>query len=93
MAKVNIKDKLALDTFKVAKESHLKVDQGVCNKCDCRCCLSICPAGVYTVNEAGEIRVDFEACLECGTCLIACPHDAIQWSYPQGGYGVQLKYG
>ena len=93
MAKVNIKDKLALDTFKVAKESHLKVDQSICKKCDCRCCLSICPAGVYTIGEQDEIHVDFEACLECGTCLIACPHNAIQWGYPQGGYGVQLMYG
>jgi len=93
MAKVNIKDKLAPNTYKLAKESHLQVNQELCRKCESRCCLSVCPAGVYTINEQGEIRVEFEACLECGTCLIACEHNAIQWSYPKGGFGVQYKYG
>lgn len=93
MAKVNIKDKLSLDTFKAAKESHLKVNQELCQKCEARCCLWVCPAGVYTQNEKGVISIEFEACLECGTCLLACPHSAIEWSYPKGGFGVQFKYG
>jgi len=93
MAKVNIKDKLAPDTYKLAKESHLQVNQELCRKCENRCCLWVCPAGVYTLNEQGEIRVEFEACLECGTCLVVCQRNAIQWSYPKGGAGVQYRYG
>jgi ferredoxin like protein len=93
MAKVNIKDKLAPNTYKLAKESHLQVNQELCKKCENKCCLCACPAGVYTINERGEIRIEFEACLECGTCLIICKHNAIGWSYPKGGFGVQYKYG
>lgn len=93
MAEINIKDKLALDTFKPAKESHLEVDQELCNKCEVKCCLYICPGRVYTLDEQGKLKIEFEACLECGTCLIACPYDAIHWNYPQGGFGVQFKYG
>ncbi len=91
--KVNIKDKLGLDTYKLAKESHLKVDSEACKNCKGKCCLYVCPAGVYTLDEKGDVRVEFEACLECGTCLIACVDDAIQWSYPKGGFGVHYRYG
>ncbi len=90
---VNIKSKLALNTLKPASESHLKVNQELCKTCEARCCLRACPARVYTEDEQGRIQVEFEACLECGTCLIACPRGAIQWSYPKGGFGVQYKYG
>ncbi len=93
MVEVNIKDKLALDTFKPAKESHLKLNQELCRGCKVRCCLFVCPARVYTMDRQSEIHIEFEACLECGTCLIACPHNAIQWNYPQGGFGVQFRYG
>ena len=93
MAKVNIKDKLTSNTYKVAKESHLQINQEICRKCENRSCLWACPAGTYTLNEQNEIRVEHEACLECGTCLIVCEHNAIQWSYPKGGFGVQYKYG
>ena len=93
MVEVNIKDKLALDTFKLDKESHLEVDQEICRKCETRCCLYICPAQVYTLEEEDRVQVQFEACLECGACLIACPHDAIHWDYPRGGFGVQYRCG
>jgi ferredoxin like protein len=93
MAKVNIKEKLSLDTYKLGKESHLIVDQEKCKKCNNKCCLWICPANVYTLAESGDIHVAFEDCLECGTCLIACDNEAIKWSYPKGGTGVQFKFG
>lgn len=93
MVTINVKDKLSLNTYKVAKESHLKIDQELCDNCKSRCCLSVCPAGVYTSNEQGKISTEFEACLECGTCLLVCPHSAIDWEYPKGGFGVQFKHG
>jgi ferredoxin like protein len=93
VTEINIKDKLALDAFKTDNQSHLEVDQEICRKCDTKCCLYVCPARVYTLDEEGKIKVEFEACLECGTCLMACPDDAIMWNYPRGGFGVQYRYG
>ncbi len=89
---VNIKDKLSLDAFKPDNKSHLEVDRKVCENCG-KPCLHLCPAGVYQVEENGGIRVQFEACLECGACLVGCPHNAIKWDYPRGGFGVQFRYG
>lgn len=93
MGKVNLKEKLSLDTYKISKEDHLKVNQELCDKCTNKCCLWICPAAVYTLDDENKIRVESEACLECGTCLIACKSGSIEWDYPKGGFGVQFKYG
>ena len=93
MAEINIKDKLALDAFKTDRQSHIEVNQEICRRCDAKCCLYVCPARVYTLDEDSKVKVEFEACLECGTCFIACPGDAIRWDYPRGGFGVQFRYG
>ncbi len=91
--KVNVKAKLGVDTIKADEEPHIKVKKEVCKTCTTRCCLYVCPASVYLVDEEGEIRLDLEGCLECGTCKIACQKGAIEWNYPRGGFGVQLKFG
>jgi ferredoxin like protein len=94
--KVNVKveDKLFLDRFRVFEESHLRIiDGGVCrDKCPDQACLYICPAYVYRL-EKDHISVNYEGCLECGTCRIGCPHLNIDWRFPPGGYGISHKFG
>jgi len=91
---MKIEDKLFLDRFKVDGESHLKIING--EKCfkDCKDqpCLSICPANVYRL-EKDRISVNYEGCLECGSCRIACPSLNIEWRFPRGGYGISHKFG
>ena len=31
-----------------------------------------CPAGLYTLQENGDLAFDFAGCLECGTCRVLC---------------------
>jgi len=31
--------------------------------------------------------------LECGTCRIACGAEVLEWNYPEGGAGVQFRFG
>jgi Fe-S-cluster-containing hydrogenase component 2 len=45
-----------------------------------------CPARCY-VGEARRVDFAYEACLECGTCLLVCDRRALDWHYPHGGYG------
>lgn len=74
--------------------SHLKPDNSKCNECKNKCCLYICPAGVYEWNEEKqELIVNYENCLECGACRIACKNKAIDWEYPKGTKGVTFKQG
>ena len=91
---VKIEDKLFLDRFKVDTESHLKLRDGekCIKECDEQPCLFFCPANVYRL-EGDRISVNYEGCLECGSCRIACPLLNIEWRFPKGGYGVAHKFG
>jgi len=54
----------------------------------------VCPAGCYTENEAGQVEVVTDGCLECGTCRVVCAKTGeLEWEYPRGGFGVMFKFG
>ena len=93
MPKVNVKDLLSRNAYKLSKESYIRVNQELCRECENRCCRYVCPDAVYLLDEEDKINVEYEGCLECGTCQVVCPHDAIEWDYPQGGCGILFKYG
>ena len=91
---MNIEAKLGLNVFKIDTESHITIKQDICQaKCQLRPCLHVCPANVYTLDREGQVQAGHEGCLECGTCLIACPHGALTWHYPNAGFGVQYRFG
>lgn len=70
----------------------MKPDKEQCKLCESKNCTYICPAQVYEWNEEKqEIIVNYENCLECGACRIACERKAIDWKYPKGTKGVTLN--
>ncbi|MCJ7702722.1 MAG: 4Fe-4S dicluster domain-containing protein [Anaerolineales bacterium] len=88
--------RLGLDKYEIdEQQSHIQVDQSLCQQCSLRPCLTVGPADVYKwVNE--EVKVSYENCLECGTCQIACDYGGeggITWLNPSGGYGILFRYG
>jgi ferredoxin like protein len=85
--------KLGLDVFKVDKEPHITIDKTKCKDCRDQPCLTVCPANLYSLTPAGELAVNFEGCLECGTCRIVCEGGGIKWVNPRGGFGLQLRFG
>lgn len=91
---MKITEKVALDAFKNDKESHILLDQKICQACQEWFCIYACPANLYSLTEKGEMTVEFAGCLECGTCTIACIYyGSIKWKYPKGGFGVQYRCG
>jgi len=90
--KKSIQDKLATIKYNCDNKTHLHVDIEKCKKCKEKVCTKICPAKVYEADEYGEIIVQYENCLECGACRIACPKGAITWEYPSSGCGVIFKH-
>lgn len=81
-----------LTSYRIDQLPHIILNREACRTCTHRTCTFICPAGCYEWNERSE-RVDFgyEACLECGACLIVCDKEALEWSYPKGGFGVRFR--
>ena len=50
-------------------------------------------ANLYEIDDQGNNTVDLEGCLECGTCMICCDHEALEWHYPRGEFGIQYRMG
>ncbi len=48
-----------------------------CRHCDDPKCMNACPTGAVRRRAEGEIYFDYEACIGCGNCAIACPFDTI----------------
>jgi len=92
MTEKTIEEKLNTVKITPDSKSHLKTDEETCRNCKTKVCLYICPAKVYNENEQnGKIIVNYENCLECGTCRIAC--SKIDWKYPRAKFGVSYKQG
>ena len=89
--KVNIDDKLFLNTYNTDTIAHLVIkDESVCAQCIEKACTYFCPARVYEYKDE-KIVLGYEGCLECGACRISCPHNNIDWNYPRGCFGVQFR--
>jgi ferredoxin len=43
----------------------------------CGACISVCPAGVFTFDQAWTIHLDEDKCIRCDVCVKACPLNAL----------------
>lgn len=81
--------------YREGGEGHIRLkDAEACRRCAevyGAPCTRFCPAGVYERGEDGTMRVRRENCLQCRTCRLKCPMDAIEWVTPQGGDGPDYK--
>lgn len=48
----------------------------LCMHCENTPCLSACPSGATYKTEDGIIRINYDRCMGCYACSIACPYDA-----------------
>jgi ferredoxin like protein len=93
---MSLEDKLYRTRYEVDQSfSHIRIKEEVCRQCEQRICLFICPAKVYTQpsDDSNLISANYENCLECGTCRVACTNEGIEWSFPNGGMGVKFRFG
>jgi len=90
---IGLKAKLGLDVFKQDTEPHIRIKPGMEKDPRLKKAVLVCPAGLYSENENGEVELTIDGCLECGTCRIACGTEVLEWYYPNGGAGVQFRFG
>ena len=90
---MNMDNKISMTCYRLGREKpHIKVDVEICRTCELKPCLYVCPVENYKLED-DEIQFSCDACVECGACRVACSAGAIQWSYPQGGFGVCFRFG
>lgn len=92
---MDVEEKLAKVTWYEARETHLDIEnEQTCRNCESRACEVICPAEVWVFENGEEIpTIQWENCLECGSCRIACPDQNIVWRNHEGGEGFAFKFG
>ncbi len=91
--KFSVEKRLTLVKFIIHEEPHITIDSDKCRRCIEKYCTKVCPAGLYTLGDNGEVVFNYEGCFECGACRIACSEEAVKWTYPPGGYGVYFQFG
>lgn len=89
---LSLEDKLFLVKTRKDSKAHITIMEEKCRDCSHKICLIVCPAGTYQERN-GKIEADYENCLECGSCRVACTACAIVWENPNGGFGISFVNG
>jgi len=62
-----------------------------CNHCAEPPCETICPTGATYKRFDGLVLIDYDKCIGCGACMIACPYQVrYRWEDRRGYYGQTL---
>ncbi len=92
MSHFTMEERLALNTYEVDTQAHIRLDEEKCRQCQKRVCLYVCPAECFKERD-NKISFSHEGCLECGSCRISCGEEALEWSYPRSHFGISYEYG
>jgi ferredoxin like protein len=87
---MDVEAKLSRNAFNLDRTPHIVVNDAICSGCANRVCLRVCPADLYKL-DGQRMVVNWEGCLECGTCMACCDDGALSWEYPRGGFGVEYR--
>ena len=53
------------------------LNKNVCDKKPSCMMVTLCPASAISIRHGEYPTIDSEACLDCGKCVAACPHQAL----------------
>ncbi|MFH0914674.1 MAG: 4Fe-4S dicluster domain-containing protein [Chloroflexota bacterium] len=48
----------------------------LCNHCEEPKCVNVCPTGASSQREDGLVTIDYDKCIGCRYCVVACPFQA-----------------
>jgi formate dehydrogenase iron-sulfur subunit len=52
-----------------------------CMHCKDPACVSACPVGAFKKTEAGPVTYDFDRCIGCRYCMMACPFNVPKYEW------------
>lgn len=90
---INIDEKLLKTRFVLdSGKPHISLNNEACLTCVKKSCITVCPAQCYEIKN-GQVVLNWENCVECGSCRVICSKKAIIWNYPRGSFGVCYRFG
>jgi len=66
-------NKVTLEETKTGAEFYLSRP---CMQCEHPPCVHVCPVGATFVRDDGIVTMDYDLCIGCRYCTVACPYDA-----------------
>ena len=71
----------------------ISVDRKKC--VGCRNCVVICGMDLWKIRDGKAVlQRDYKKfCTECASCYTVCDYDAIEFTFPPGGYGIAYERG
>jgi len=78
-----------MDVFKLEDGEYPNVKQYFlprpCQHCTHPSCVPVCPVGARFKREDGLVLTDFDRCIGCRYCIIACPYGVgyFNWKKPE----------
>jgi len=91
LKKIRLEDMLNNNIWDVDQRPHITLDTSKCRDCEYKPCIRLCPVGCYTMHGE-DVLFSYEGCVECGTCRVVCPEEAITWTYPRSGRGIHFRF-
>lgn len=64
-----------------------------CMQCERPPCVQVCPVSATYKMENGVVNVDYERCIGCRYCMIACPYDARDFDFGENYDGEFAENG
>jgi Fe-S-cluster-containing dehydrogenase component len=66
-----------------------------CLHCSEAPCVKVCPVGATWIREDGLVAMDYQRCIGCRYCEVACPYDArrFNWRDSLGENAYQPRWG
>lgn len=76
--------------FPTSTLSYLPIQ---CQHCENPPCVKACPVGATYQGAGGIVLQDYDRCIGCRTCMMACPYSARTFNMKKPAYSVDVKLG
>lgn len=77
-------------TYENPELAHIPVN---CQHCANPACVKACPVGATYKRKDGIVVQDYDKCIGCRMCMVACPYNARSFNWKKPEYAADYPFG